>query len=42
MTTKLFSLLFLIFTCFAFGQEVNVKGTVTDQASGQPLPGVNV
>ena len=42
MTTKLLSLLFLVFTCFAFGQEVTIKGTVTDQASGQPLPGVNV
>nr|WP_321222595.1 TonB-dependent receptor [uncultured Psychroserpens sp.] len=42
MTTKLLSLLFLVFTCFAFGQEVDIRGTVTDQASGQPLPGVNV
>ncbi|WP_047545767.1 SusC/RagA family TonB-linked outer membrane protein [Psychroserpens sp. Hel_I_66] len=42
MTTKLLSLLFLVFTAFAFGQQVNVKGTVTDQAFGQPLPGVNV
>jgi TonB-dependent SusC/RagA subfamily outer membrane receptor len=42
MTTKILSLLFIVFTCFAFGQEVTIKGTVTDQASGQPLPGVNV
>lgn len=42
MTTKFLSLLFLVFTCFAFGQEVTIKGTVTDQVSGQPLPGVNV
>jgi TonB-linked SusC/RagA family outer membrane protein len=42
MTTKILSLLFIVFTCFAFGQEVTIKGTVTDQTSGQPLPGVNV
>nr|WP_321228003.1 TonB-dependent receptor [uncultured Psychroserpens sp.] len=42
MTTKLLSLMFLVFTCLAFGQEVDIKGTVTDQASGQPLPGVNI
>jgi TonB-linked SusC/RagA family outer membrane protein len=26
----------------SFGQDVTIKGTVTDQVSGQPLPGVNV
>lgn len=42
MTTKIFSLIFLLFTSLVFSQEVDVKGTVTDQVSGQPLPGVNV
>ncbi|MCK8479821.1 SusC/RagA family TonB-linked outer membrane protein [Psychroserpens algicola] len=42
MTTKIFSLIFLVFTSFAFSQEVDVRGTVTDQVSGEPLPGVNI
>jgi TonB-dependent SusC/RagA subfamily outer membrane receptor len=42
MTTKLFSIMFLVCTCLSFGQDVTIKGTVTDQVSGQPLPGVNV
>nr|WP_321234134.1 TonB-dependent receptor [uncultured Psychroserpens sp.] len=42
MTTKLFTLLLLLFTSFAFSQDVTVTGTVTDQATGQPIPGVNV
>ncbi|MGS2726461.1 SusC/RagA family TonB-linked outer membrane protein [Psychroserpens sp. BH13MA-6] len=42
MTTKIFTLFFMIFTSVALAQEVDVTGTVTDQASGLPLPGVNV
>ncbi|WP_299336321.1 TonB-dependent receptor [uncultured Psychroserpens sp.] len=42
MTTKLLSLVFLLFTVCAFSQNVTVKGTVVDQATGQPLPGVNI
>ncbi|WP_298759624.1 TonB-dependent receptor [uncultured Psychroserpens sp.] len=42
MTTKLFSLVFLLFTALTFSQNVTVKGTVVDQATGQPLPGVNI
>ncbi|WP_299276777.1 TonB-dependent receptor [uncultured Psychroserpens sp.] len=42
MTTKLFSLVFLLFSALAFGQNVTVKGTVVDQATGQPIPGVNI
>jgi TonB-linked SusC/RagA family outer membrane protein len=42
MTTKLFSFIFLLCTYLSFSQEVTIKGTVTDQVSGQPLPGVNV
>ncbi|WP_460218626.1 SusC/RagA family TonB-linked outer membrane protein [Psychroserpens sp. MEBiC05023] len=42
MTTKLFTLLFFFFTSLAISQNVTVTGTVTDQATGQPIPGVNV
>jgi TonB-linked SusC/RagA family outer membrane protein len=42
MTTKLITLLLLLFSSFAFSQDVTVTGTVTDQATGQPIPGVNV
>lgn len=42
MTTKLFYLVFFVFVSFAYSQEVNIKGTVTDQVSGEPLPGVNI
>ncbi|WP_323789902.1 TonB-dependent receptor [Psychroserpens sp.] len=42
MTTKILSLVFLLFTSLAISQEVDIRGTVTDQVSGDPLPGVNV
>ncbi|MDG5491338.1 TonB-dependent receptor [Psychroserpens sp. SPM9] len=42
MTAKFLSFLLLLMTTFSFSQEVTVKGTVTDQATGQPIPGVNV
>ena len=35
-------LLALIYSMAAFGQNVNVSGTVTEASSGQPLPGVNI
>jgi len=42
MTTKILSILLLLFVSLSYGQDVNIKGTVTDQATGQPIPGVNV
>ena len=42
MTTKILSFLLLLFTSIAFSQNVTINGTVTDQATGQPLPGVNI
>lgn len=42
MTTKALSFILLMFTSFMFGQNVSVSGEVTDQATGQPLPGVNI
>jgi TonB-linked SusC/RagA family outer membrane protein len=32
----------LLFTTFSFSQNVEVKGVVTDQTTGAPLPGVNI
>lgn len=42
MKIKLLSLFALILTMTVCGQNVNVTGTVTEAATGQPLPGVNV
>ena len=42
MKIKLLTLFAFIITMTAFGQNVNVSGTVTEASSGQPLPGVNV
>ncbi|WP_405573468.1 SusC/RagA family TonB-linked outer membrane protein [Winogradskyella sp. Asnod2-B02-A] len=42
MKIKLFTLFALILTMTAFGQNVDLTGTVTEASSGQPLPGVNV
>jgi TonB-linked SusC/RagA family outer membrane protein len=42
MNTKILIFLFLLFTSFSFSQNVEVKGIVTDQNSGIPLPGVNI
>ncbi|OBQ54237.1 SusC/RagA family TonB-linked outer membrane protein [Tamlana sp. s12] len=40
---KLFLFSFLVFIVqFSFGQEKEIKGTVTSKADGIPLPGVNV
>lgn len=42
MITKFLSFLILLSTTLAFSQTINVKGTVKDLESGQPLIGVNV
>src|SRR5690554_2026781 len=42
MITKFLSFLILLSTTLAFSQTVNVKGTVKDLESGQPLIGVNI
>ncbi|WP_179317406.1 SusC/RagA family TonB-linked outer membrane protein [Winogradskyella undariae] len=42
MKIKLFALFAFILTMSVNGQNVDVTGTVTEGASGQPLPGVNV
>ncbi|MGB3608114.1 MAG: TonB-dependent receptor [Psychroserpens sp.] len=42
MTTKLLSLLFLFCTAFTFSQNTTASGTVTDEATGLPIPGVNI
>ncbi|MGR7813557.1 SusC/RagA family TonB-linked outer membrane protein [Lacinutrix undariae] len=42
MTTKALSFILLMFTTFMFGQNVTVKGEVTDLTYGEPLPGVNI
>jgi len=42
MKLKLFTLFAFLFTMLAYGQNLNVTGTVIEASSGQPLPGVNV
>lgn len=42
MNTKILTFLFLLFTSLVFSQNIEVKGTVTDQITGDPLPGVNI
>ncbi|OBX26907.1 TonB-linked SusC/RagA family outer membrane protein [Gelidibacter algens] len=42
MITKILSFLLLLSTTLTLAQTINVKGTVKDLQSGQPLPGVNV
>ena len=42
MITKILSFLLLLTTTLTMAQTINVKGTVMDMKSGQPLPGVNV
>ena len=34
--------IFLLFTVYSFGQNITVKGVITDGATGDPLPGVNI
>lgn len=41
MKSKLLLMVLLLFTSFAFSQNIDVTGTVLD-ASGLSLPGVNV
>lgn len=42
MTTKILSVFVLLLSIGSFGQNVNVSGTVTENVSNQPLPGVNI
>jgi TonB-linked SusC/RagA family outer membrane protein len=42
MKIKLLSLVALVFSLAISGQNLDVKGTVTEAATGIPLPGVNV
>jgi len=42
MNTKILTFLFLLLASFGFSQSIEVKGVVTDQNSGDPLPGVNI
>ncbi|RCW94015.1 SusC/RagA family TonB-linked outer membrane protein [Winogradskyella arenosi] len=42
MKIKLFALFAFILTMAVNGQNVDVSGTVIEQGSGQPLPGVNI
>jgi TonB-linked SusC/RagA family outer membrane protein len=42
MKIKLFTLFAFMLTMVAYGQNLNVTGTVIEASSGQPLPGVNV
>ncbi|WP_179375076.1 SusC/RagA family TonB-linked outer membrane protein [Winogradskyella wichelsiae] len=42
MKIKLFALFAFILSMAVNGQNVDVSGTVTEEASGQPLPGVNI
>jgi len=34
--------IFLLFTVYSFGQSITVKGVITDESTGDPLPGVNI
>jgi TonB-linked SusC/RagA family outer membrane protein len=34
--------IFMLFTVYSFGQIITVKGVVTDESTGDPLPGVNI
>lgn len=34
--------MFSLLMCFAFAQEVEIKGVVTDKANKEPLVGVNI
>lgn len=42
MKSKLFLIAFLLFSAFCFAQDVQVSGTVTEAATGMPIPGANV
>ena len=42
MTTKILSLVFFLICSLSYTQDLTISGTVIDQGSGQPLPGVNV
>ncbi|MEO6348492.1 MAG: TonB-dependent receptor [Aquaticitalea sp.] len=42
MMTKILRVFILLFSCASFGQNVSINGNVKDNASNQPLPGVNI
>ena len=42
MYKKILILLLFSFSAISFAQNVDVKGTITEGSSGQPLPGVNI
>jgi hypothetical protein len=39
---KIVSAFILLFSIFSFGQDFAVRGKVTDQKTGEPIPGANV
>ena len=42
MYKKILILLLFSFSAISYAQNVDVKGTITEGSSGQPLPGVNI
>lgn len=42
MYKKILILLLFSFSTISFAQNIDVKGTITEGSSGQPLPGVNI
>lgn len=42
MRKKISLVIFLFFTVYSFGQSITVKGVITDESTGDPLPGVNI
>ena len=42
MKSKLFLITFLLLSAFCFAQDVQITGTVTEAATGLPIPGATV
>ena len=42
MRKKISLVIFLLFTVYSLGQSITVKGVITDESTGDPLPGVNI
>lgn len=42
MKSKLFLIAFILISSFCYSQNIDVRGTVNEAATGLPLPGVNV
>ena len=42
MRKKILLVIFLFFAVYSFGQSITVKGVITDESTGDPLPGVNI